>query len=131
MKPTRMLLGVAVILVTGLTNSYGQDVDLIGALRTAVIEQEQGRRVDLLNGDLAPWPGTLLDDAALEVVRQEVVLLRREVVSLRSALEAQKELTEIWEAEARGSGLQRIGRAVMKYGCTAIAGLAIGIGVTK
>ena len=124
---------VVMLVATGSTHYSLQDkTDLLAAVHLAavdvVVQQVEGRRADIDQGQAAPFDGVLFDDSALGAVRDEVDSLRGEVASLRAALEAQKQATEVaqfraelWQAEATPSSWGSLAR----YACSASVGAVI------
>lgn len=133
---TWLPLIVAAVLAANVSTSYYAQgaTNLLEAVHVAAVEQAEGRRLDLDAGAPAPFAGVLLDDVALGLLRDEIGLLRDEITALRSALEAQKEVAELekfraklWEAEATPNALTRL----IRYGCAASFGLAVGTIATR
>jgi len=107
---------------------------LVSAMVASTIyAQQSDRRVDLTAGQSAPFAGTLLSDAALGELWNEIDALRDERDALRQALAAQERATaaadlraEMWEASARGGGFNRFASGVAKYGLVGCLGVGIG-----
>jgi hypothetical protein len=124
----KLVIVAAVLVVSGSTPYSPQErTDLLAAV-VAAVQQVEGRRADIDQGQAAPFDGVLFDDGALDAVRGEVDSLRGEIASLRAALEAQKQATdvaqfraELWQAEATPSAWGSVAR----YACSASVGAVI------
>ena len=132
MMQTKKLAIVVVALVASASTSYSDQgkTDMMAAVHVAAEQQVEGRRADIDQGQAAPFDGVLLDDEALGAVRDEVDSLRQENVSLRAALEAQKQATEtaesradLWEKQTRPSAV----KWVAQHACSASIGAIMAV----
>jgi hypothetical protein len=113
--------------------TVGATMIALVALTISSAAQEAGRRAELEAGQVAPFAGVLLDDAALALVAEELAAVRAEAEDLRLALAAQRQATaaadlraELWKAESQGSGFRRFASGAAKY--TAIGCITFGLG---
>tara|TARA_R110002020_G_scaffold59402_1_gene161934 strand:- start:46 stop:450 length:405 start_codon:yes stop_codon:yes gene_type:complete len=125
----KLAIVAAVLVVSGsMPYSPQGTTDLLAAVHLAAVQQVEGQRADIDQGQAAPFDGVLLDAVALDAVRGEVSSLRGEIASLRAALDVQKQATEVaqfraelWQAEATPSAWGSLAR----YACSASVGAVI------